>query len=281
METALSNSVQPGYFRAVGVPVIQGREFNVGDTASSPRVAIINEAMAKKIWPGQDPVGKTFQIERDGPAIQVVGTTRTGKYVFLYESPSAYVYFPMSQSYRSSATLMVYSESDPLQLVGPIREEVRALDATLPLYSVTTMEAHVRNGKPLLPARLGAMLVGAFGLLGLVLASVGVYGVISYSVSQRTQELGIRAALGARPGNVISMVLRQGMSLSLIGMGIGLILAFLLQRGMRSVLYGVGSTDVLTLAMVSVMLLLVAFIASYIPALRATRVDPVTALRHE
>ena len=281
VETALSNSVQSGYFRTVGVPVIQGREFNSGDTASSPRVAIINEAMAKKIWPGQDPIGKTFQIERGGPAIQVVGTTGTGKYVFLYESPSAYVYFPMSQSYRSSATLMVYSESDPLQLVGPIREEVRALDATLPLYNVTTMEAHVRDGKPLLPARLGAMLVGAFGLLGLLLASVGVYGVISYSVSQRTQELGIRAALGARPGNVIAMVLRQGMSLSLIGMGIGLILAFLLQRGMRSVLYGVGSTDIPTLAMVSAMLLLVAFIASYIPALRATRVNPVIALRHE
>ncbi len=162
-----------------------------------------------------------------------------------------------------------------------MREEVRALDPTLPLYDVTTMEAHVRYGKPLLPARLGAMLVGAFGLLGLALASVGVYGVISYSVSQRTQELGIRSALGARPWNVISMVLRQGMTLSLIGVGIGLALAFLMLRAMRSVLYGVGSTDLRTLGIVTALLLLVAFVASYIPALRATRVDPVIALRHE
>ncbi|HXN53629.1 MAG TPA: ABC transporter permease [Candidatus Acidoferrum sp.] len=281
VDNILFNSVQPEYFRTAGVPVIQGREFAHTDTATSPRVAIVNEEFAKKIFPGQDPIGKVFQSEKNGPAIQVVGLTRTGKYLFLYEPALPYVYFPMTQNYHSSAVLFVYSEGDPLQVVEPVREEVRALDPTLPLYDVTTMEAHVRYGKPLLPARLGAMLVGAFGLLGLALASVGVYGVISYSVSQRTQELGIRAALGARPGNVISMVLRQGISLSLIGIGIGLVLAFLLLRAMRSVLYGVGSTDIPTLATVSVLLLLVAFVATYIPALRATRVDPVIALRHE
>jgi ABC-type antimicrobial peptide transport system permease subunit len=144
-----------------------------------------------------------------------------------------------------------------------------------------TMDSHVRYGKPLLPARLGAVLVGAFGVLGLILASVGVYGVIAYSVSQRTQELGIRAALGARPRNVITLVLRQGMTLSLIGMGIGGTLAFLMLRAMHSVLYGVGSTDFSTLGAVSLLLLAVAFVASYIPALRATKVDPVVALRHE
>jgi predicted permease len=275
------NSVQPEYFRTAGVPVIQGREFAGTDRATSPRVAIVNEAFAKKIWPGQNAIGKVFQTEKNGPTIQVVGMTHTGKYLFLYEPAFPYVYFPMSQKYHSSAVLFVYSDGDPLQVAEPVREEVRALDPLLPLYGVTTMEAHVRYGKPLLPARLGAMLVGAFGLLGLALASVGVYGVISYSVSQRTQELGIRSALGARPWNVISMVLRQGMTLSLIGMGIGLALAFLMLRAMRSVLYGVGSTDIPTLGIVTALLLLVAFVASYIPAVRATRVDPAIALRHE
>ena len=136
------------------------------------------------------------------------------------------------------------------------------------------MDSHVRYGKPLLPARLGAMLVGAFGLLGLILASVGVYAVIAYSVGQRTQELGIRMALGARPVNVITMVLRQGMTLSLIGMGVGNTLVFLMLRAMRSVLYGVGSTDFPTLGAVSLLLLAVVFVASYIPTLRATKVDP-------
>jgi predicted permease len=281
VENIICNSVQPEYFQTAGVPVIQGREFAATDTAASPRVAIVNEAFAKKIWPGQDPIGKTFQTEKKGPAVQVVGMTRTGKYLFLYEPAIPYVYFPMAQNYRSAAVLFVYSQADPLLLVEPVREEVRALDPTLPLYDITTMEAHVRYGKPLLPARLGAMLVGVFGLLGLALASVGVYGVISYSVSQRTQELGIRTALGAQRINVIGMVLRQGMTLSLVGMAIGLALAALLLRGLHTVLYGVGSTDFLTFGTVSALLLIVAFVASYIPALRATKVDPVIALRHQ
>jgi putative ABC transport system permease protein len=280
-ETVFLNAVQPEYFRTLGVPVIQGREFTASDDAKSPRVAIINEVFAKKIWPGQDPIGKTFQTYRNGPVIQVIGMTPTGKYLFLYESPTPYVYFPLKQYYRSGATLFVYSGGDPLQLVAAVREEARNLDAALPLYNVNTMEEHVRYGKPLLPARLGAMLVGAFGLLGLALASVGVYGVISYSVSQRTQELGIRTALGARPRNVIGMVVRQGMSLAGMGIAVGLALAFLLLRGMHAVLYGIGATDFPTFGIVSALLLSVAFVATYIPALRATKVDPVIALRHE
>jgi len=280
-EIIFCNSVQPEYFRTLGVRLLRGREFTEVDNASAPRVAIVNEAFAKKMFPGQDPLGKTFQTERSGPKTQIVGVTGTGKYMFLYEPPQPFIYFPLAQKYQSSATLLVYSEGDPQGMVGAVREETRQLDSTLPLYDVTTMDSHVRYGKPLLPARLGAMLVGAFGLLGLVLASVGVYGVIAYSVSQRTQELGIRAALGARPLNVITMVLRQGMTLSLIGMGIGATLAFLTLRAMHSVLYGVGSTDFPTLGAVSLLLLAVAFVASYIPALRATKVDPVIALRHE
>ncbi len=281
VETAFSNSVQPGYFGAAGVPVIQGREFTDADTATSPSVAIINEAFANKIWPGQDPIGRTFQREKNGPIIQVVGLTRTGKYLFLYESSVTYVYFPLAQNYNSTATIFVHTDNDPLRQVEPVREQIRQLDANLPVYGVTSMDAHVHYGKPLLPARLGAILVGAFGILGLALAAVGVYGVVSYSVSQRTQELGLRTALGAQRSDVIKLVLRQGLGLALVGVSIGLALALVLARAIRAVLYGVTSIDYVTLVLVSVLLFAVAFVATYVPALRATQVDPVDALRHE
>ena len=280
-ETAWDDEVQPSYFRTLGTPVIEGREFTEADSATSQKVAIIDEAFAKKIWPGQDPIGKNFRIKKDGPPIQVVGLTRTGKYLFLYETPQPYVYFPMAQRYESAATLFVHTEGGPEQILPAVRGQIRQLDAGLPVYSVNTMAAHVEYGKPLLPARLGAMLVGAFGLLGLVLASVGVYGVVSYSVSQRTQEIGIRTALGAQRSHVLGMVLKQGMSMALVGIGIGIVLSFLLFRGLASMLYGVKSTDLVTLSAVSAMLLAVAFVASYVPALRATRVDPVVALREQ
>ena len=280
-ETSFNNQVQPDYFRAVGVHVIKGREFTEADSATAPKVAIVNETFANKIWPGQDPTGKIFRTEKDGPAIQVVGLTRTGKYTFLYETPQLFVYFPVAQRYVAAATLMVYSQDDPLRLVGPVRDQIQQLDGSLPVFDVNTMEAHVEYGKPLLPARLGAMLVGAFGMLGLVLATVGVYGVVSYSVSQRTHEIGIRSALGAQRRNVLGMVLKQGMTMALIGTAIGIVLAFLLFRGLHSVLYGVVSTDLVTLAAVSSLLLAIAFVASYIPALRATQVDPVVALREQ
>ena len=280
-ETAFDNVVQPSYFRTAGTAVIQGREFTDADTAAAPKVAIINDTFAKEIWPGQNPMGKTFRTEKNGPPIQVVGLTRTGKYLFLYEKPQLYAYFPITQRYTSGVTLLVYTQDDPQRLLPAVRDQIRQFDAGLPLFDVTTMETQVRDGKALLPARLGAMLVGTFGVLGLVLASVGVYGVVSYSVSQRTQEIGIRTALGAQRFHVLGMILRQGMSLALIGIGLGIVLSLLLFRGLSAVLYGVKSTDLLTLTGVSAMLLAVAFMASYVPALRATRVDPVVALREQ
>ncbi|MGC2672484.1 MAG: ABC transporter permease, partial [Candidatus Acidiferrum sp.] len=234
-EVVFDDLVQPRYFRTAGVPVIRGREFTDADSASAPLVAIINDTFAQKIWPGQDPIGKIFRTKKDGPPIQVVGLTRTGKYLFLYETPQLYVYFPLAQRYSAGANLFVHTEGDPQQIVSAVRDQIRQLDASLPVFAVTTMEAHVRYGKPLLPARLGAMLVGAFGLLGLILASVGVYGVVSYSVSQRTQEIGIRTALGAQRSNVLGMILKQGMRMALIGTGVGIVLSFLLFRGLRSV----------------------------------------------
>jgi len=281
LQDAFLDMAQPAYFRAMGVRVIAGREFTDSDTATSPKVAIINDTFAKKIWPGQDPIGKVFRTAKDGPPIQVVGMTPTGKYLYLYESPQMFVYFPLVQRYSNTATIIVHTENDPRQLTGAVREQIHQIDPGLPVYAVTTMEAQVKYGKPLLPARLGAMLVGAFGVLGLVLASVGVYGVVSYSVSQRTQEIGIRTAMGAQPMNVLGLVLRQGMTMAGIGTAIGVVLAFLLFKGLHTLLFGVKSTDLTTLGLVSALLLAVAFVASYIPALRATRVDPVVALREQ
>jgi len=280
-ESTFDDSVQPGYFRTAGTPVIAGREFTEADNATAPHVAIINETFAKEIWPGQDPIGKVFRIKKDGPPIQVVGLTRTGKYLFLYEKPQLYAYFPMAQSYNSGVNLFVHTQDDPRRLVTAVREQISQLDAGLPVFNVTTMDVQVQYGKALFPARLGVMFVGTFGVLGLVLASVGVYGVVSYSVSQRTQEIGIRTALGAQRSNVLSMILKQGMAMSLIGTAVGIVLSFLLFRGLGSMLYGVKSTDFLTLGTVSALLLFVAFVASYVPALRATRVDPVVALREQ
>ena len=280
-ETAADNEVQPSYFRAAGTPVIQGREFTEGDTATSPKVAIVNEAFAKKIWPGENVIGKRFRTKKDEPDIEVVGVTRTGKYFFLYESPQPFVYFPVPQRYVSGANIFVYTQNDAQSMVSAVRDQIRQLDATLPVFGVTTMEAHVQYGKPLLPARLGAMLVGAFGILGLVLASVGVYGVVSYSVSQRTQEIGIRTAMGAQRGNVLQLILRQGMTMALIGSAIGIVLSLAVFRALGTVLYGVRAFDPVTLSSVSLLLVAVAFVASYIPALRATHVDPVVALRDE
>lgn len=280
-ETAWDDEVQPSYFRAAGTPVIQGREFNETDTATAPKVAIVNDTFAKKIWPGQNAIGKHFRTKKDEADIEVVGVTRTGKYLFLYEQPQLFVYFPLAQHYISGANVFVYTQNDPQSMVSAVRDQIHQLDATLPVFAVTTMEAHVQYGKPLLPARLGAMLVGAFGVLGLVLASVGVYGVVSYSVSQRTQEIGIRAAMGAQRGNVLRLILRQGMTMALIGSGIGIVLSIIVFRALSTVLYGVRAFDPVTLSSVSLLLITVAFVASYIPALRATHVDPVVALRDE
>jgi predicted permease len=280
-ETAWDDIAQPSYFRAVGTPVIQGREFTDADDAKAPLVAIINKTFAQKIWPNENPIGKSFRTERGGKLIQVVGLTGPGKYLFLYESPQPFVYFPMAQHYRSTASLVVYTVGDPQQLLDAIRDQVSQLDSTLPIFDVNTMDANVQYGKALLPARLGAIFVGGFGILGLVLASVGVYGVVSYSVSQRTQEIGIRSALGAQRSHVLAMVLKQGMTLALIGTGVGLVLSLLLFRGLSVVLYGVKSFDLLTLSSVSALLLFVAFAATYVPAIRATRVDPVIALREQ
>jgi ABC-type antimicrobial peptide transport system permease subunit len=225
-------------------------------------------------------LGKRFRSGgSNGPLNEVVGIARDGKYFSLGEDPKPFVYSPMLQSYNGSSALVVRTTGDPHAIIAAIRREVQQLDPDLSVFNVKTLTEHMRLS--LLPMNVGAVVVGAFGLLALALAAIGIYGVMAYSVSQRTREIGIRMALGAQAGDVMSLVIRQGMVLALTGLGLGLAGAVALTRLMSSVLVGVSATDSATFIMVPLVLALVVFAACYIPARRATRVDPMVALRRE
>jgi len=275
------NYVGPDYFKTMGTPLLQGREFLETDTESSTLVAVVNEAMAKRYWPGQEALGKRFRFTPTGPFIEVVGVARDSKYVFLGEDPRPFFYVPLAQNYRPEVTLFLHSTGDPATVLNGARHLVRELDSDLPVYDVKSMTSHLRDGIALLFVRLGAQIATTFGLLGLVLAVVGVYGVISYAVTQRVHEIGLRLALGAQTSDVLKLVLGHGLMLTGIGVAIGLVAALAVTRVMTSLLYGVNATDPLTFVIVGLALTGVALIASFIPARRAMKVDPMIALRCE
>ncbi len=278
-ETAY-NVVAPRYFETMRIPLLRGRAFTEADRAGAPPVVIVNDAFARRYWPNADPIGKRISANgSEGPFREVIGVTRTGKYNTLGEDPRPFYYLPLWQEYEGTATLHVKTSGDPRALISPVRDAVRAVDAAVPLFDIKTMEEQMLVA--LLPARLAGTLLGAFGLLALLLASVGIYGVMSYSVVQRTREIGVRRALGAQTGNLLRLVLGEGMRLAAIGFGIGLAAAVALTRFAASLLYGVTPTDPVTFAGALGLLSGAAFVACYIPALRALRVDPVTALRYE
>ena len=260
---------------------MRGREFTAADTAGAPGVAVVNEAFVRRYWPDQDPIGKHLHWGRDasGPGLQVVGVARDGKYVTLGEDPTPFFYVPFLQRYESDATLHVRTAGDPRALVAAMREQIRALDASLPVYDVKTMTDHL--GLSLLPARLAGSVLGLFGVVALALAAVGIYGVMAYSVSQRTRELGVRLALGARPLDLLSMLLAQGLRLAAAGLAIGFPVALGLSRAASGLLYGISATDPATLVAIPALLGGVALLASYIPARAALGADPMAALRHE
>jgi ABC-type antimicrobial peptide transport system permease subunit len=219
---------------------------------------------------------------RSGPSgapLEVVGITKDGKYVTLGEDPKPFFYRSFFQRYGADAALHVRTASDPQRLVAAVRREVQSLDPSLPVYDVKTMTDHL--GLSLLPARLAGSVLGLFGLVAVVLAAVGIYGVMAYSVSQRTRELGIRVAIGARPADLLSMVVGQGMRLAAIGVGAGLVVALAVTRLASSLLYGISATDPLTFVGIALLLAGIALAASYIPARRAMKVDPIVALRYE
>ena len=275
--------VSPGYFSAAGTPIVRGRQFLDSDTASSTPVAIISAALANKYWPGQDPIGK--QIAPRGrvfPMTTVIGVAADVKRLSLRESPPPEMYVAYTQKVWPSLQTMdvvVRTTQDPASITTSARDTVHAVDPDLPFANVRTMNDLVSES--MAQPRFAVLLLAAFGGLALLLAAVGIYGVISYNVAQRTQEIGVRMALGAQRGNVLQIVLAQGGRLVCAGVAIGLVVAMAVTRVMNSFLYGVQATDALTFAAVVILLVLVALAACYIPARRAMKVDPMVALRYE
>ena len=277
-----NNTVGPNYFQTLGIPLLRGRDFTAEVQQGTPSVVIINETMAHSFFANQEPIGRRLRVMRRGErpvSCEIIGVVRDSKYLSLGEDPAPFLFLPFSQNPSPVMTLLVRADGNPKSLIAAVRHEVKGLDDNLPPFNVVTLAENIDIS--LFPARFGALLLGGFGLLALVLATVGIYGVMSYSVSQRTHEIGIRMALGAQVNNVLRLVVGQGMVLASIGMAMGLAAAFALTRVVKNLLYGVSATDLATFAVITVLLFVVALLACYLPARRATKVDPLVALRYE
>jgi predicted permease len=278
----LFNRVDSSYFDTLRVPLLRGRSFTESDGEKAPPVAIINHAMAQQLWPNEDPIGKRFSISGPkGPFLEVVGLTGNGRFVFVGWSDKPYFFVPLAQNYTSYRTLQIRSSVPPESLASSVQDVVHQLDPNIPLSDVETMQQSLLGGNGFFIFRVGAMLAAALGLLGLTLAVVGVYGVVSYASSQRTHEIGIRMAVGADRWNILLLVFRQGLLLVIGGVVCGLALALLLTRTMATLLVGVSPTDALTFATATLVLAAIGLWACYVPARRAMRLDPMAALRYE
>jgi putative ABC transport system permease protein len=274
--------VSSSYFQTMGIPLLAGRHFRGQDRVDAPGVAIINEASARRFFPDEDPIGRRVQVQIDSqqaPLLSVVGVVREVRHLGLDTEPSPEIYVPYLQHPVPFMTLVVRTQSDPKTLVPAIKAQVFSLDKDLPVYDIATLQERIKES--VAPRLHNLWLLGIFAALALILAAVGVYGMMAYSVTQRTQEIGIRIGLGAEPHDVLKLVVRQGAGLTLIGVGVGLTVALALTRVLSSLLFGVTATDPVTFGGVALLLTAVALLACYIPARRATKVDPVVALRHE
>ncbi|HWO02379.1 MAG TPA: ABC transporter permease [Blastocatellia bacterium] len=274
--------VSPDYFNTMGIALLRGRELSERDGADSPQVVIINEAMAASYFPDEEPLGNrvAFDLKDNQPNWrEIVGVVRDVKHSAIDTEPKPEMYFPFTQVPTFFMTLVLRTTGSPLNLVAAARSEVLAVEKTQPISNVHTMEELLSNS--VAQRRFNMLLLSIFAGVALLLAAVGIYGVMSYSVAQRTHELGVRMALGARTSDVLGLIVKQGMTLALIGVGIGLAAAFALTRIMASLLYGVSATDPMTFSVIALLLASIAFVACYLPARRATRVDPMVALRYE
>ncbi|MHB8502106.1 MAG: ABC transporter permease [Candidatus Acidiferrales bacterium] len=272
-------AVEPGYFSTAGITMMQGRDFNEHDDAQGAMAGIVNRAAADQMWPGENPIGKHIHFLGETWDIAIVGEVATVKYETMGEPPQAIVYLPLKQHYSPGVVLYVRTKGDPEKAIPSVRSTVQALGPTVPLLNVRTVSQVLVQS--LTAARIGAELLGGFGLLALVLAAIGTYGVMSYSVSQRTQEVGIRMSLGAQPRDVLRLILANGMAMVCAGAVAGLVISTLLARSMSSLLYGIGAFDAPSFLITAALLVGVALVACYLPARRAMRVDPIVALRYE
>jgi predicted permease len=273
------NDIAPNFFETLRIPLVGGREFSDADRKDTKQVAIINEAMAKQFWPDQNVVGKRFHFFGETQLREVVGVVRNTVVNNIGEEPQPLAYLPLTQDFSPAVTMQVRTNGRPEAVISSVRGQVQSLDTNLVLTNVNTIEELIDQG--LWAPRVGAALLSAFGALALLLAVVGVYGVLSYSVNQQTREIGIRMAMGAQTGRVLRLVVGQGMRLALAGLILGLVIALAAMRVLSTLLFGVSAHDPLIFVGVSLVLATAAILACYIPARRATRVDPMVALRYE
>lgn len=272
-----SNCVSPNYLHTMEIPLVAGRDFALSDTDKSQLTAVINEEFARRYWPGADPLGK--RLHASGRWFTVVGVAHNSDTDHLNQKPKPLVYLPLFQAYDSHVTIHARVVGNPLEYSSAVQNSVHQLDADLPLHDLMTLDSRLQLNTT--DARIGGAFVGAFGILALVLAAVGVYGVLAYTTRQRTRELGIRIALGAEPRDVFGLIVGQGAILAVLGIVVGLAASFALTRALSSVLFGVSATDPLTFVSVAVLLLFVALLACSLPARRAMRTDPLAALRYQ
>ena len=271
--------ITPGFFDTLGMSLIKGRKLTERDLEqNAPSVAIINDAMARQMWPGEDALGRRFRFFKGDP-MEVIGIMRDAKAVTLGETPTPMVYVPLRELPQGALTIFVQTVGAPGPMLAEMHRIVRSTDAHIPIVYEKTIAEHLAFA--LWPSWMGAVLLGSLGLLALVLASIGVYGVMAYSVSQRTRELGIRMALGAQSNEVVQLILKQGMTLAVIGLVVGLLAAFGSTRLVGALLYGVNPSDPLVFITVTTLLGAAAFAACYFPARRAIKIDPVIALRFD
>jgi predicted permease len=278
-----SNSVSPGYFETMQIPLLRGRDFNRADGSNSQGVTIVNQAMVDKYWPHEDPIGRQFTAVIDGKdrSLEIIGVVKSIHTTSPSDPAGPYLYTTHDQNYLSTETLQVRTAGLPESSAHDVLALVRELAPTLPVFDVQTMSQALKTINGLLLFQVGAVLAATMGAMGLILAVVGMYGVLSYATALRTHEIGIRVALGAQISEVVGMILRQGIVIIALGMAVGILAAVAMGRLVESLLVDVRGTDLLTYAVVSLSLACAALFACYIPARRAARVDPVVALRYE
>jgi predicted permease len=271
--------VSPGYFHTMGVPLLKGRYFDEHDTRGAPETVIVDQTLAERFWPNEDPIGKRLQRGSSSSWRTVVGVISDAREYSSEKEPPIAVYFPFEQYVARSMFLVIRTVPDPAKMAPAITAEIQALDPDMPVFDVNTMDQRLHFS--LARRRFSLFLLEGFAVIASILAAIGIYGVMSYSVTQRTHEIGVRVALGARPGSILTLVIRQGFVLASIGTVVGLTAALLLTRVISSLLFGVSATDPFTFVAAPLLLAIVSLLASYIPARRAARVDPMVALRCE